>query len=287
MKTHVVGYLSKQHQARFQEALFYLLLVVLAVLALFPIAWMVTSSIRPDPEIFLQPARWIPPTPSLEAYRKAFSTPEYLHYFFNSYFVAFSVTLLSVLLATLAAYGMSRFRFRGRELLQLFVVGTQLIPPISLIIPFFVLISQFRLYNTYGGLILTYTSFALPLATMMLVSYFATVPVELEEAAMIDGCGRVRALWKVLVPLSLPGIIATSVYAFLLSWNDLLYALTLTKDDSVRTVPVGIALLMTQHAFQWNVMMAVSVIASIPLLFGFAFIQRYLIGGLTVGAVKM
>ena len=167
------------------------------------------------------------------------------------------------------------------------MVGTQMVPPISLIIPFFILITNLGLYDTYPALILTYVSFALPLATMMLANYFATVPKEVEEAAMIDGCGRLRALWEVVFPLSIPGIVATSVYTFMLSWNDLLFALTLTQSNSMRTVPLGIALLQTQHAYDWNVMMAVSIIASIPLLAGFVFVQRYLVSGLTGGAVKL
>jgi multiple sugar transport system permease protein len=265
----------------------YVVMTALAVWVLFPIAWMVTSSIRPDAEIFLQPARWVPPTPTLEAYRKVFGTPEYLRYFLNSYTVAFATTIFCILLATLAGYGLSRFHFRGERLVQLFIVGTQMVPPISLVVPFFILITQFGLYNSYPALILTYTSFALPLATMMLANYFATVPREVEEAAMIDGCNRLRALWQVVLPLSVPGVIATSVYTFMLSWNDLLFALTLTQSNAMRTVPVGIALLQTQHAFDWNVMMAVSIIASLPLLAGFAFVQRYLVSGLTGGAVKL
>jgi multiple sugar transport system permease protein len=284
----VVGGWSERRSLRlFRETAFFVSLVGLAALVLFPPAWMVTASIRPNPEIFLQPARWIPPTPSLEAYQKVFTNAVYIRYFLNSYFVAFSTTFLCIFLATLAAYGMSRFRFRGERLVQLFIVGTQLVPPISLVIPFFVLISQFGLYDTYPALILTYASFALPLATLMLANYFATIPVEIEEAALIDGCSRVRALWEIVFPLSRPGIIATGVYAFLLSWHDLLFVLTLTKSTEMRTAPLGIALLMTEHAFDWNVMMAVSIIASIPLLVGFAFAQRYLSSGLSGGAVKL
>jgi multiple sugar transport system permease protein len=265
----------------------HLLMLALAGWVLFPILWMVTSSIRPDAEIFLQPARWIPPTPTLEAYGKVFSNPAYLRYFFNSYVVAFATTFVCIVMATLAGYGLSRFHFRGEQLVQLFVVGTQMVPPISLVIPFFILISQLGMYDSYPALVLTYASFALPLATLMLANYFATVPREIEEAAFIDGCGRLRALWAVVFPISVPGVVATSVYAFMLSWNDLLFALTLTQSNQMRTVPVGIALLQTQHAFDWNVMMAVSILASIPLLVGFVFVQRYLVSGLTGGAVKL
>jgi multiple sugar transport system permease protein len=277
-------YLSRRHTA---DIPVHLLMLALAAWVLFPIIWMVTSSIRPDAEIFLQPARWIPPTPTLEAYGKVFSNPGYLRYFFNSYVVAFATTFVCIVMATLAGYGLSRFHFRGEQLVQLFVVGTQMVPPISLVIPFFILISRLGMYDSYPALVLTYASFALPLATLMLANYFATVPREIEEAAFIDGCGRLRALWAVVFPISVPGVVATSVYAFMLSWNDLLFALTLTQSNQMRTVPVGIALLQTQHAFDWNVMMAVSILASIPLLVGFVFVQRYLVSGLTGGAVKL
>src|SRR5262249_11554345 len=152
----------------------------------------------------------------------------------NSYFVAAAVTLVSLVLATLAAYAFSRFEFHGSRLIQFFIVGTQMEPPISLILPYFVLITVLKLYNTYSGLILTYTAFVRPFSPLMLLSYFNTVPQDLEEAAMVDGCTRLGSLVRILLPVMLPGLVATGVYAFLLAWNEFLFAVTLTQTPDMR-----------------------------------------------------
>jgi multiple sugar transport system permease protein len=268
------------------SSIVYPLLVIAAIFALFPIFWMISVSLRPIVEIFKIPPAWLPPTFTAEAYDTIFTTPEYVRTFVNSYLVAFAVTIFSLFLATLAGYSFSRFDFHGNRPLQLFIIGTQMIPPISLVIPYFILIVTLRLYDTYGGLILTYTSFVLPFATLMMTSYFNTIPKDLEEAAMVDGCTRLGALIRVVIPLMLPGVVATGVYAFLLAWNEYLFAVTLTQSADMRLVPVGIAMLLGEHVYKWNLLMGLSVFASIPLLIMFLFLQRYLISGLTVGAVK-
>ncbi|MHB1413682.1 MAG: carbohydrate ABC transporter permease [Chloroflexota bacterium] len=264
----------------------YVLLSLASVFSLFPIFWMASVSLRPNMEIFTIPPAWLPVTFTTEVYQQIFNTPQYIRMFANSYFVALAVTLVSLVLATLSGYGFSRFNFRGNRILQLFIIGTQMIPPISLIIPYFILIVTLQLYDTYGGLILTYTAFVLPFSTLMMISYFNTIPQDLEEAAMVDGCTRVGSLLRVVLPIVLPGLVATGVYAFLLAWNEFLFAVTLTQSTDMRLVPVGIAMLMGEHVFQWNLMMGLSVLASIPLLLVFLFLQKYLISGLTVGAVK-
>jgi multiple sugar transport system permease protein len=261
-------------------------LVALAAIVLYPIFWLITNSLRPNGEIFKHPAAWLPPTPTLEAYGKVFGTGLWLRIFLNSYFVAGATTLVAITLGALAAYGMSRFAFRGKRPLEFFVVGTQQIPPVAMIIPFFALVRQFGLYDTHLALIITYASFALPLSILMLTTYFATIPIELEESAFIDGAGRLRMLWTIMRPLALPGIVATGVFAFILSFQDLLFAVQLTVSDDMRTIPLGIVTLIGQQNVDWHQMLAASVLASIPLLVLYALAQRYLVSGLTLGAVK-
>lgn len=264
----------------------YALLLLAAVFALFPVFWMVSVSFRPIVEIFRIPPAWLPPTFTLEAYLAIAKTPEYIRIFVNSYTVSALVTLIALLMATLAGYSFSRFKFRGTRALQFFIIGTQMVPPIALVIPYFILVVGLKMYDTYTGLVATYTAFVLPFTTLMMTSYFNTIPTDLEEAAMVDGCTRLGALARVVVPLTLPGMVATGVYAFMLAWNEFLFAVTLTQSAHMRLVPVGIAMLMGEHAYQWNVMMALSVTACIPLFLIFLFLQKYLIAGLTVGAVK-
>jgi multiple sugar transport system permease protein len=264
----------------------YSLLIIGAVLALFPIFWMLSVAFRSNVEIFSVPPAWLPPTFTMEAFDAVLKTSQYVRMYVNSYGVSLAVSAVSLVMAILAGYGFSRFKFHGSRPLQLFIIGTQMVPPISLVVPYFILMVILNLYDTYWGLIVTYTAFVLPFATLMMTSYFNTIPTDLEEAAMVDGCTRVGSMVRVVLPLMLPGMVATGVYAFLLAWNEFLYAVALTQSESLRLVPVGIALLMGEHVYQWNVMMALSILASLPLLVMFLFLQRYLISGLTVGAVK-
>ena len=159
-------------------------------------------------------------------------------------------------------------------------------PPITLIIPYFGLVVALGLYNTYGGLILTHMVFTLPYAIIMTTAYFNTLPRELDESVKVDGGSGWTALWRILVPISVPGLIAVGIYTFMISWNEYLFALTLTRTDDMRTVPIGIQLLMGQHSYEWNQMMAMSILGSIPVLILFLLFQRRFIGGLTSGAVK-
>jgi multiple sugar transport system permease protein len=264
----------------------YVLLGLASTFALFPIFWMLSVSLRPNREIFKIPPAWLPPEWTGEAYRQILDTPQYLRVFANSYFVAAAVTMISLGLAVLSAYSFSRFEFRGSRVIQFFIVGTQMVPPISLIIPYFILITSLRLYNTYPGLILTYTAFVLPFSTLMLLSYFNTIPQDLEEAAMVDGCTRLGSLLRIVLPIVVPGLVATGVYAFLLAWNEFLFAVTLTQSPDMRLVPVALASLAGEHAYQWNVLMGFSVLACCPLLVAFLFFEKYLVAGLTLGAVK-
>ncbi len=188
--------------------------------------------------------------------------------------------------AVLAAYALSRYQFPFKRILNVVIVSVQAVPPITLLIPYFGLIMFLRLYNSYQGLILTYMVFTLPYAIIMMTGYFNTLPRELDEAVKVDGGSSWTALWRVLVPISVPGLVSVGIYTFMLAWNEYLFALTLTKTPDMRTVPIGIQLLMGQHSYEWNQMMSMSILGSIPILLLFLFFQRYFIGGMTAGAVK-
>jgi len=254
--------------------------------AAFPVFWMLSSSFKKNSEIFAYPPQIITEGFSLAAYLVILTDPVKLRFFGNSYLVALSVTALTLIVATLAAYAFSRYQFAGRKGLNLIILSVQAVPPITLLIPFFALMVTLRLYNTYQGLILTYMVFTLPYAIIMMTAYFNTLPKELDEAAKIDGAGPMKVLTRVLVPISIPGMVSVGTYTFMIAWNEYLFALTLTRTEDMRTVPIGIQLLMGQHSYEWNEMMAMSILGSLPVLLLFLFAQRYFIGGLTSGSLK-
>ncbi len=261
-------------------------LVLGAVFAAGPVVWMLSNSFKSNTEIFELPPRLITDTFSLNAYVAIFTNPETMRFFLNSYIVAGAVTVLTLLVAIQAAYAFSRFDFRGKRVLNVIIVSVQAVPPITLLIPYFGLMVGLGLYNTYPGLILTYMVFTLPYAIIMMTGYFNTLPRELDEAVRVDGAGSMTALWRVLVPISVPGIVSVGIYTFMIAWNEYLFALTLTRTIDMRTVPIGIQLLMGQHSYEWNQIMAMSVLGSIPVLILFLFFQRFFISGLTAGSVK-
>lgn len=269
-----------------KKLLLYLALAAGTLYAGFPVLWMACASIKSNREIFSLPPRLLPEAVNFDAYKTIFSTPEKMRFFLNSYLVAGCVTVLTLLFAILAAYSFSRYDFRFKKQLNLFIIATQSLPPITLLIPYFGLITTLKLYDTYFALIFTYMVFTLPYAILMMTGYFNTLPRELDEAVMVDGAGNFRALWRVLVPISRPGIVSTGLYTFLISWNEFLFALTLTKTTKMRTVPVGIQQLMGQHSYEWNEMMAMSILGCLPILLLFLFFQRNFIAGMTAGSVK-
>ncbi|MFO1208874.1 MAG: carbohydrate ABC transporter permease [Amaricoccus sp.] len=256
------------------------------VFAGFPVLWMFFSSLKSNTEIFALPPRLLPKVFTLEAYRTIFSDSSKVRFFLNSYLVAGVVTCLTVAIATLTAYAFSRYRFRGKNPLNVFIISTQTVPPITLLIPYFGMVVALHIFDTYAALVLTYLVFTLPYAILLMTGFLNTLPKELDEAVLVDGGSSWTALWRVIVPLSVPGIVATAVYTFLLSWNEFLFALTLTKSMDMRTVPIGISLLMGQHAFEWNEMMAMSVLGALPLLVLYLIAQRYFLAGMTAGSVK-
>ncbi len=277
---------NKKIRARLSLIAIVLLLTIGLIYACFPFLWMASNSVKSNNEIFQQPPKLLPRVLTLSTYREILQTPAKLQFFINSYIVSFSATALTLIIAIFAAYGFSRYDFRLKEFLNVFIISSQGVPTMTLLIPYFGLVVAMKLYDSYWALILTYLVFTLPYAITMMTGYFNTLPRELDEAVQIDGGSAARCLWRILVPISIPGIIATGIYTFLLCWNEYLFALTLTKSTEMRTVPVGIQLLMGEHTYEWNEMMAMSVLGSLPVVIIYMFAQKYFLAGLTSGAVK-
>ena len=212
-----------------------------------PVFWMLVSSFKANPEIFANPPKVITENFSFDAYTTIVQDPVKVRYFINSYVVALSVTALTLIVAIMAAYAFSRYEFPLKRPLNMIIVSVQAVPPITLLIPYFGLMVTLKLYNTYAALILTYMVFTLPYAIIMMTGYFNTLPKELDEAAKVDGAGSMSALWRILVPISIPGLVSVGIYTFMIAWNEYLFALTLTRTQEMRTVPIG-CLLYTSDA---------------------------------------
>lgn len=262
------------------------LLILGGIFAGFPILWMFSSSLKSNSAIFSWPPKFFDGASSLDSYIAVIMNSEKVRFFVNSYIVATCVVLLTLFVGILAAYAFSRFDFPGKGLFNSLIISVQAIPPIVLLIPYMGLIVAMKLFNTYFALILTYLVTTLPYCILMMTGYFNTLPKELDEAVMIDGGSRWKALWMVIVPVSIPGMLSVGMYTFMQAWNEYLFALALTQTTNMRTVPVGINLLMGQHGYDWSQMMAMSVLGSIPVLIMFIFFQKYFIAGMSSGGVK-
>jgi multiple sugar transport system permease protein len=268
------------------RATVYALLVLATAITLFPIAWMATVSLRPNVEVMRIPPQWVPSVLTWQAYAQVLGSPRYLRTFVNSYAIALAVTLLSLLIGALAAYGLSRYRFPGQRLVMTFLIITQMFPLVLLCIPYFRVMVRLGLYDTLVALVLVYTTFTLPFCILMLRAYFAEVPRELEEAAMVDGCSRLGAIARVLLPLSGPALVGAGLYTFLLAWNEFLFAVVLIESWENRVITMAIYSLLAEFVTEWNMMMAFSILASAPLVVAFIFLQRYFVRGMTVGGIK-
>jgi ABC-type glycerol-3-phosphate transport system permease component len=260
---------------------------LMIVLVAFPLFWMIGSSFKPKTELYAFPPTFFPTAFTFDNYIELLTKTSFLSYFKNSLIVAGGSTLLSMLIGSFGGYALSRFRFRGFSIFARVTLLAYMLPSIMLVIPLYVLMGDLGLVDTLQGLIITNTTFTLPFTLWLLRSYFSTIPVELEEAAMIDGCTRFQALWKLILPLALPGIIATSIFAFTSSWNEFLYSLVFIHSDSLRTLPPGMAtFIKTDTVYQWGVLMAAAVLITVPVLVFYMIIQRNLVVGLTEGGVK-
>jgi len=277
--------MTRSATRRLAGLLFYAALALFTAVVLFPFYWLLASSVKTQDQLFTIPPLWVPAAPTLGNFVRLFQG-QFPTWFQNSLVVAVATTVTGLTLAALAAYAFSRFPFRGSRMLSTLFLFIQLFPVAVVIIPLFMLWTSLKLTNTYWSLIVTYLVFGLPISTWLLIGFFNAVPVELEEAAMIDGSSRLGALWRVTLPLSLPGLAATAIYVFLLAWNEFFFALTFMNSTEMRTIPVGLESFFAEHSVDWGLVMAGSVVASLPVVVLFGLLSRYFIQGLTSGAVK-
>jgi multiple sugar transport system permease protein/raffinose/stachyose/melibiose transport system permease protein len=259
---------------------------VLLAFALLPFVWMMISSVKPIGELYAVPPRWVPASPTLANYAEVLFRSNVPRYFLNSVAISLGSTAVAVVLAVLAAYGFTRFRFAGRRPGQVFVLVAQLLPTAAIIVPLFVTLRALCLVNTYLGLILVYTILTLPLAVWMLTSYFRAIPEELDEAATVDGASPLGVLLRITLPLSLPGIVSVVVYSFVTTWNEFIFALVFAQDSRVKTLPIGLAEFTSEFNTDWGAVMAASLLMTLPVVALFLALQRLFIGGLTAGAIK-
>jgi len=266
----------------------YSALVAVLLVTLAPVYWMITISFKREVDQFAAPPRWFSFSPTLEHYADAFLARSFGQYLFNSLLVALSSTICALILGTLAAYALARFRlpYRLDRKLALWILSTRMFPAIVTAVPLFLIMRDVRLVNTRLSLVIVYTAFNLPFVVWMMRGFFAEVPRDLEEAAMVDGDSRLGAFWRVSLPLVVPGLAATAVFCLIVSWNEFLFSLVLTQTDDAMTLPVGIAGRVTQYGIKWGAMSAAAVVAIIPILAFALSVQKYLVRGLSLGAVK-
>jgi len=263
----------------------YFALIVLAVYSAFPIYWMVVSSVRPTQELLLNPTL-LPQRWTLEYYGSLLEQTDYPRQFFNSLVVALVTVALTMLLSIMIAYGVTRQRIRGKQMIIAGMLYAYMFPPLLLAIPLYAMFSVIGLNDTLLSLVVSHLTITMPLGVWFLWGFFKTMPFELEEAAMVDGCTRLGAFLRVVLPLSLPGLVTVAIFAFLLSWTDYTFALVMISSDANKTVPLGLASMIGAFDLRWGDVMAGSTLIALPLFLAFLALSRYFVQGLTAGAVK-
>ncbi len=266
----------------------YVVLLLLTFVFIFPIFWLVGTSLKNPIDIFAIPPIFIPTPPTFDHYMRLFGEAQIMKYIINSLIVAGLTTLVTLGIGTLSAYALARFQlpYQLNERLSFWVLSTRMFPPIVTIIPLFMMMKALHLVNTKIGLVIAYSAFNLPFVVWMMRGFFIEIPKELEEAAMVDGASRMLAFRRIILPIAKPGLIATAIFTMIMSWNEFMFALILSQTRDAATLPIGIASRVTQYEIQWGPMSAGGVIAVIPVLvFAFA-VQRYLVRGMSFGAIK-
>ena len=265
-----------------------LLISALALLTFtaFPLVWMASMAFKVSQEIFVTPPTLIPRTFTFDNVARLFDETRFLTYFRNSVTVSLSTVALTLALSTPAAYSLTRFHFPGRDKVAALILFTYMFAPIMIIIPFYVMVRFLGLANTHVGLIAAYTAFCLPFNLWLLRTFFQSIPVDLEHAAMMDGANRLQSVFYVILPLALPGVVATGIFTFILAWNDYIFARVLISADELKTLPVGIADLYNASVVDWGMIMAAGLLVIAPILVVFVVVQRTMVAGLGAGAIK-
>jgi len=279
---------------KFESAVRFFIGFIATSIYLMPLFWMVSTSLKPITEIFQTPPELIPAHPQIDSYRSALGLPTdrpelYITgalYFKNSFIIATSTMLLTLAFAIPAAYALSRFNFRGKTTFMFFLIVTQMLPAVLLVIPLFVLFKMFSLYNTYFSVILADTALALPFAIIILRTSFIQVPEALEEAGLIDGASRLQVLWYIVLPLMRASLVAVGVFSFLTAWGEFVFALSFLAKPELQPISIGVFQFIGMYKTQWDTMMAFSTLVAIPAVVALLFLQRQFISGLTSGSMK-
>lgn len=271
---------------RLAHAALYAFLALVLLYNLTPFLWMALTSFKTDAEALRIPPTILPEEPTAAAFGEITLYGNFPRYFLNSLIISLGTAVVSTALGTLAGYGFSRFEFRGRTLLMGAILSSQMLPGVLLVGPYFEVLSRIGLYNTHLGVIIAFTTLTLPFSAWMLKGYIDSVPEEIDQAAAVDGCRPFTTYWRIILPLIAPGVVATLVFAFLLAWGDLLWVLVLTSGEDMSTLTLGLTRLVTQFRTVWPQLMAGSVVAAVPCVVLYALVQRWLVDGLSAGAVK-
>ena len=261
--------------------------IALSVVLVFPVYWMVSTAFKPDDDVNSLTPTWFPASPTLDHFRDAMARPYFWDTVRNSLIIVCSAVLASIVLAFLAAVALAKYRFTGRKLFIVAMIGILMLPPAGLVIPLYVVLARYHLTNTLTGVTLTYLTFVLPFAVWTLRGFILGIPKDLEEAAMVDGSSRVGAFVRILLPLVAPGLVATSVFAFITSWNEYIFASVLLSDQANHTVTVWLSYFYgTSRNTDWGALMAASTLTAVPVIVFFLLVQRRIMFGLTSGAVR-
>jgi multiple sugar transport system permease protein len=273
-------------QRRIGRFFFWVALLVYLVWIIFPFYWMVATSLRPNNELYAREVTILPQELILDHYREEIDRFQFLPRLRNSLVVAGSTTILTVILSSLAAFSITRLRYPGRGALARSILLIYLIPGSLLFIPLYIIVYTIGLANTLYSLIITYLTFSIPFCTWMLMGYFRSIPIDMEEAAMIDGCSRFESFYRILLPLAAPGMVAAGIFSFTLAWNEFLYATVFITSSQLQTVPVGLASHIVADIYMWGPLMAGSTMAAVPIIILYIFAQRSLVQGMFAGSVK-
>lgn len=265
---------------------FYIAIILIAFLCFFPVIWIFLTSIKTTREIYAFPLVYIPREPTLKNYIEVFLGSDFGRYLLNSLIVSSLATLLAIIPASIASYSLARLRFKGRRTILLSILGLSMFPPIAIVPSLFLFFRLIGFVNTYQGLILAHSALYSPMAVWILTNYFKTIPMDLEDAARIDGCTFLGIMRNVIFPLSLPGLVSAGLIVFIFSWNEFLASLVLLSKNQLRTAVVGISLYPGEYAFPWELITTATFLAIIPLVIFTLFFQKYIVGGLTAGAIK-
>lgn len=262
------------------------LTVLCAAVILVPILWMVSAGLRPIKELLSYPPTLMPKVLTFQYFERIVINPKYQRFFINSTMLALGTLAVTLVLGSLAAYGFSRFRMPGRQAMLLSILALLMLPRVTMIVPYFRLAHLVHVYDTVLGLMLANTAFLLPMCTWLLKGYLDSIPEELEEAAMVDGCTRIQTLWKILVPLAVPGVVGVGTFVFIGAWNEFLLAVVLSDTPRAQTLTVGLASFFGEYVRDWNGIMALSTMTTLPLVVIFVLLQQKVVTGMTSGAIK-